>query len=640
MCGICGKLDLTGQPIERELLRRMTSAFLYRGPDDEGFFLQNADSGNKVSIGLGHRRLSIIDLSEAGRQPISNEDGAIRIVFNGEIYNFPSLRNELEGKGHRFRSRTDSETIVHLYEEEGVEGFRRLDGMFALAIWDARSQSLVLCRDRIGIKPLVYGRFGSSFLFASEIKSILQDDGIKRGIDWSSLELYLTFNYIPAPYTIFRGIYKLKPGHFLVFRNGEITEKPYWNLTKDGSDAFRGDFEDAKKALFNTLEGAVVSHMISDVPLGAFLSGGIDSSIVTALMARNSGSPAKTFTIGFADMPLFDETAYARDVAAMYGTEHREFKLESRDVLDAVPRVIESFDEPFADSSAVPTYIVSRETAREVKAVLSGDGGDELFAGYRMYSGEHWYQRYKLIPLPLRRLLIEPAVSLLPESRYSRLLEYSRRAKKFVRGAKDSFEERFYYWNEIFPRELREDLFRPPAVINRDLGNEILAVRLGEYRNGAVNRMLYADLKESLPGDMLHKVDAMSMISSLEVRVPILDHRFCELAFSLDERWKIRNGRGKHIFIEAFKDILPPSLHRRPKWGFEIPVGKWLKKELKFLADDYLSSSRIRGGGILDPDAVQRLRDRFFSGQDESSWQIWNLIVFQSWHARFFGNGG
>jgi asparagine synthase (glutamine-hydrolysing) len=618
----------------------MASSFAYRGPDDEGFFLRNAAAQDDVSIGLGHRRLSIIDLSEAGRQPISNEDGTVWIVFNGEIYNFPSLRKELEGKGHRFRSQTDSEIIVHLYEEEGVDGFRSLDGMFAFALWDARSQSLILCRDRIGIKPLVYGRFGGSFLFASEIKSILQDAEIPREIDWNSLELYLTFNYIPAPYTIFKGINKLKPGHFLVFRNGGVTEKPYWNLIKGGSDDFGGDFEAAKRALLHTLEGAIVSHMISDVPLGAFLSGGIDSSIVAALMARNSSFPVKTFTIGFADMPLFDETAYARDVAMMYGTDHREFKLESRDILDAVPRVIGSLDEPFADSSAVPTYIVSRETAREVKVVLSGDGGDELFAGYRMYAGEHWYRRYRLIPYPLRRFLIEPAVSLLPESRDSRLLEYSRRAKKFLRGAKGSFEERFFAWNEIFPRELREDLFQPPEIVNRDLGKEILAGRLAEFRDGAVNRMLYADLKESLPGDMLHKVDAMSMLNSLEVRVPILDHRFCELAFSLDDNWKIRNGRGKHIFIEAFKDLLPPSLHNRPKWGFEIPVGKWLKKELRFLTEDYLSSSRIRRGGVLNPDAVQRLTDRFFAGRDESSWQIWNLIVFQSWHARYFGNGG
>ena len=442
MCGICGKLNTYGRPIGDDLLYKMSESLSYRGPDAEGHYM-TLPGRDGAAVGLAHRRLSIIDLSEAGRQPMANEDGTIWIVFNGEIYNFQILRAELERKGHRFRSKTDTETIIHLYEEEGVDGFRRLAGMFAFAIWDEQTQSLVLCRDRIGIKPLVYCRTGQSLLFASEIKAILQDPEVPKVIDWSALDLYLTLNYVPAPFTIFRDIQKLRPGCYLVFKDGKIEEKPYWNIPGSTGD-WEDDFESAKKELYKTLETAVRDHMISDVPLGAFLSGGIDSSVIVGLMARNLGRPVKTFSIGYTDMPLFDETAYAAEVAAFHGTEHHAFKLASRDILNAVPLVLDSLDEPFADSSAIPTFVVSRETAGEVKVALSGDGGDELFAGYRMYTGEGWHSLYRRIPKLIRRCLIEPAVFSLPDSRDSLMLEYARRAKKFLRGAEGTFEERFF----------------------------------------------------------------------------------------------------------------------------------------------------------------------------------------------------
>ncbi|OPY87996.1 MAG: Asparagine synthetase (glutamine-hydrolyzing) 1 [Syntrophaceae bacterium PtaU1.Bin231] len=631
MCGICGKLNHDGVPVEEALLRKMAGSFSYRGPDDEGYYA-NRPERDEAAVGLGHRRLSIIDLSAAGRQPMTNEDGSVRIVFNGEIYNFQALRTELERKGHRFRSKTDTEVIVHLYEEEGADGFRRLSGMFAFAIWDERAQSLLLCRDRIGIKPLVYGKFGSSFLFASEIKGILEDPEVPREIDWNALDLYLTFNYIPAPFTIFRGIRKLRPGHCLVLKDGKVFEKAYWNIPDRTGE--RTDYEAAREELYRTLEDAVRSHMISDVPLGAFLSGGIDSSIIVGLMARNSGRPVKTFSIGYADMPLFDETGYAAEVAAFHGTDHHVFKLGSRDIRAAIPRVLESFDEPFADSSAVPTFIVSRETAGEVKVALSGDGGDELFAGYRMYTGEGWYARYRRIPGCIRRGVIEPAVLALPDSRNSRMLEYARRAKKFLRGAKGSFAERFFSWNEIFSQELREAVF-PSAEADRDLGKAMLAARLRETDGDPINRMLYADLKESLPGDMLRKVDLMSMLHSLEVRVPLLDHRVCELAFAMPGDWKIRNGRGKHILIDTFKELLPPSLHRRPKWGFEMPVSQWLKTDLAFLIEEHLSRERLARQGIFRYEAVRGLREALQSNRSDTGWQLWNLIVFQVWYANF-----
>ncbi|MDI6687933.1 MAG: asparagine synthase (glutamine-hydrolyzing), partial [Desulfobacterales bacterium] len=609
MCGICGKLSTNGNRIDEDLLRKMTSILSHRGPDDNGIYLSSkretplydlsdpqGRQGSKVEVGLGHRRLSIIDLSKAGRQPMSNEDKTIWMVFNGEIYNFMSLRTELENKGHYFSSQTDCEVIIHLYEEEGIEGVKRLAGMFAFAIWDEKSRLLFLCRDRLGIKPLVYYSSINSLVFASEIKGILQDPDVPREMDWDALGLYLTSNYISAPYTVFKGVKKLRPGHILIFSKGKIEEREYWNINSDIRIETDGkeDFATLKNRLFEVMENSVRMRMIADVPLGAFLSGGIDSSIVVGLMSRNSSLPVKTYSIGYKDMSMFDETKYAREVSAFHNTEHHEFKLGAKDIIDAIPEVLESFDEPFADSSAIPTFVVSRETSNDVKVALSGDGGDELFAGYRMYTGEWWSSRYRKIPSFIRKGFIEPVFLSLPESRDQKLPENIRRLKKFLRGAgKESLEERFFAWNEIFPRDLRKNIFAVAAEVDYDLGKKILSERLNEIDADDINRMLYADVKESLPGDMLKKVDAMSMLNSLEVRVPFLDHKVSELAFSISGRWKIKKGKGKYILLETFKNILPKSLHDRPKWGFEMPISKWLKSDLKYLIDEYLSKELI-----------------------------------------------
>ncbi|NPV05568.1 MAG: asparagine synthase (glutamine-hydrolyzing) [Syntrophaceae bacterium] len=633
MCGICGAVTTNGSRVDEAVLRSMTDVMTHRGPDASGVYLRH---GHGVSVGLGHRRLSIIDLSEAGRQPLSNEDGTVWLVFNGEIYNHPELRRELEARGHRFRSSTDSEVIVHLYEEEGADCARRLAGMFAFAVWDERAGTLVLGRDRVGIKPLVWWHGGDTLVFASEIKSVLRHPAVERRIDWQALGLYLTFNYIPAPWTIFQGIRKLPPGQTLVFRDGAPSVSEYWNI--DGRrDAGRGEagFEDQKQQLFETLDAAVRRHMVADVPVGAFLSGGIDSSIIVGLMARHSPRPVQTYTIGFADMPLFDERAYARDAARFHGTEHREIVLTARDVLEAVPSVLASFDEPFADSSALPTCIVARETARSVKVALSGDGGDELFAGYRMYAGERWASLYNRIPRALRRHLIEPAAAWLPDSRETLLTDYARRLKKFVRGAGQPFERRFLAWNEIFDRAAREELLQKRPEVDFSLGEHILRERLRERDDDAVNRMLWADVKESLPGDMLKKVDHMSMLNSLEVRVPFLDHRVCELAFTIGGDRKLRNGRGKFILVETFKDLLPPALHRRPKWGFEMPVAAWLRSELGGLIDETLEAARLRRQGIFDARAVAGIVEDFRERRRDTSWQLWNLVAFQVWHETY-----
>jgi asparagine synthase (glutamine-hydrolysing) len=642
MCGICGKLTSNGILVDDALIRRMASVIRHRGPDDEGIYISPAGEKmhNRLCVGLGHRRLSIIDLSEAGRQPMSNEDQSVWLVFNGEIYNFIALRRELESRGHRFSSQTDSETIIHLYEEDGIAAVKKLVGMFAFAIWDERKQILFMARDPIGIKPLVYSRDERSLTFASEIKSILQDPGVRRDLDWDALGLYLTLNYIPAPYTIFKGIRKLKPGHILVWENGDIREEAYWNIgvTASSDNEIGNELQSLKRALFNSLDEAVHMQMIADVPVGAFLSGGIDSSIIVGLMARHSNRPVKTYSIGYSDMPMFDETGYARDVASFNQTDHHEIKLTAKDIIFAIPEVLESFDEPFGDSSALPTFIVSRETGRDVKVALSGDGGDELFAGYRMYKGEAWFSKYRRIPLLIRKQIIEPFFLALPDSRDMTIAEYIRRAKKFFRGAKDSFEDRFFAWNELFPTDLRRDLLNNSGEFDHDLGMEILSRRLNERKDDHINRMLYVDLKESLPGDMLRKVDAMSMAHSLEVRVPLLDQRVCEIAFSMAGDWKLRNGKSKYILMETFKDILPSSLHKRPKWGFEIPISNWLKSDLQYLINENLSEERIKKQAIFHYPTIKRLIDDLMSNRSDTSWQLWNLIVFQAWYSQYAKN--
>jgi asparagine synthase (glutamine-hydrolysing) len=639
MCGICGKLDFTGSPVDENLLRRMTDVLSHRGPDDSDVYLRHQGD---VSCGLGHRRLSIIDLTEAGRQPMTNEDRTLWMVFNGEIYNFAALREELERKGHLFNSRTDSEVIIHLFEEEGSVGIARLVGMFALALWSEKTRTLVLARDHVGIKPLVYYRDGKKFLFASEIKSLLADPAVRKEIDLDALDLYLSLNYIPAPHTIFKNIRKLRPGHILTVRDGLLKEEMFWDIAPgipaNAPAQDHRDFEQTKAILFRTLEDAVRSQMVADVPLGAFLSGGIDSSVIVGLMARNASRPVKTYAIGFADMPMYDESAYAREVAAFHKTEHHEIMLNSREIIDTIPSVLASLDEPFGDSSAVPTYVVARETVRDVTVALSGDGGDELFAGYRMYKGEAWHRRYCLIPRLLRAGLLEPIIRSLPDSRDNKYGEQIRRIKKFLRGSKESFPERVFSWNELFSQESKNALLTDSYRTDHPLAPGLFAAALNQMPSDYINRMLYADLKISLPADMLWKVDTMSMRHSLEVRVPLLDHRVCELAFTIGGGWKIRNGRSKYVFIETFKDILPKSLHNRPKWGFEMPISKWLKSDLRYLIEENLSQERINREGIFHYPAVKKLIDNLMANRSDTSWQIWNLIVFQVWYSHYGKN--
>jgi asparagine synthase (glutamine-hydrolysing) len=575
---------------------------------------------------------------------MANENGTIWITYNGEIYNYRELADELKEKGHRFKSDTDTEVVLHLYEEEGTNAVTRLNGMFAFAIWDENLKRLWVCRDRIGIKPIVYYWDGKNFTFASEIKALLTDPIISKDLDYEALQLYLAFNYVPAPFTIFKGIKKLEPGKYLLLQNGNIETKTYWeppdSIDQDiASLPFKEQLELFRGLLYEGVNEAVSSRMIADVPLGAFLSGGIDSSIIVALMARNSNRPVKTFSIGFKDDTLYDETHYAQEVAERYGTDHHEFKLSFKDLLDVFPDVISTFDEPFADSSAIPTYIVSRETKKYVTVALSGDGGDELFAGYRSYLGEYWYTRYMQIPGLFREGIIEKLIKILPDSRDVKILEYIRRLKKFIRATKGSFPERLLSLKEVFPDEIRKNVLLNNFNNNngsRDPALSRIHKLLSRYNGDRINSILYSDLKDSLPGDMLTKVDWMSMKNSLEVRVPLLDHRVVELAFGMQGSLKLNEGKTKYILKETFKDLLPSSLYNRPKTGFEVPISRWLKTDLKFLIDQYLAKEKLREQGVFDFEIIDDLIQKHLSNKTDTSWMLWNLIVFQHWYQNYF----
>lgn len=639
MCGICGILNVDAKPVDPGLIDRMCRCLAHRGPDDHGTYTGTGTTQKlaQAHLGLGHRRLSIIDLSAEGRQPMANEDGTVWAVFNGEIYNFKALRQKLVQNGHRFKSHTDTEVILHLYEDHGTDAVHHLNGMFAFALWDAACARLWLCRDRIGIKPLVYHWDGRSLRFASEIKALLQDPAVCRQIDPYALSLYLAFNYIPAPWTIFQGIRKLEPGHSLILEDGKLKLRRYWCLPdKPDPNLSTLPLKEQQAAVCRQLQvllpDAVAAQMISDVPLGAFLSGGIDSSIVVALMAKASRQSIKTFSIGFADLPLFDETRYARMVARHWRTDHYEFQLTSGGMREVLDDVLDAFDEPFADSSAIPTFVVARQTRRHVTVALSGDGGDELFGGYRSYQALYWKRFYLMIPALLRQAMIEPLLETIPEARDVRIWEYARRAKKLARSAGGDFLSMVLALKEVFPLDLRRRLL----VDQWQVQGEEPCLRhtkktLESFSKDPINRMLYADAADSLPGDMLTKVDWMSMRHGLEVRVPLLDHRVVELAFHIPGTLKLDRGLGKVILKKAFGHLLPAAVLHRRKAGFEVPISRWLRQDLRHLLDQHLSAGNLRRQGIFDPETVGDLIKAHLSKRADTSWMLWNLIVFQRW---------
>ena len=624
MCGICGVVERDGT-IDRETLRRMTAVLRHRGPDDEGYHVADGNGGGPAA-GLGFRRLSIIDL-DTGNQPISNEDGSVWIVFNGEIYNFPELRAELEARGHRFATNADTEVIVHLYEERGPRCLEGLNGMFALAVWDERRRELLLARDRLGKKPLYYAELGDRLLFASELKSLLQHPLCPRELDFEALTRYLAFEYVPTPRAIFAGVRKLPAGHFLRWRDGRSSIQAYWDLAL-GDDDGRSEQEYVEefRARFRD---AVGRRLISDVPLGAFLSGGIDSSSVVAMMTEVlPRENVRTFSIGFGEQS-FDESSYARRVARFYGTEHHEDTFTPGVMLDLLPRVAEFLDEPFADASILPTYLLSRFTREFVTVALGGDGGDELLAGYPTFQADRVAQLYRM-PRLLHERVVLPLVDRLPVSTANFSLDF--KLKRFLGGMTYPQETRHPAWLGAFtPPEQAALLARPVD----DVYAEARRLFVGAPAHDRLGRLIYLYAKSYLQDDILVKVDRASMACSLEVRAPFLDVELVEFLGRVPSRLKLRGLRGKHLLKRAMADVLPPGIATRAKKGFGIPVAEWFKNDLREALQDELSPERIRRQGIFDAREVERLVSEHLSGRRDHRKPLWTLFVFQLWHRNY-----
>jgi asparagine synthase (glutamine-hydrolysing) len=632
MCGIAGAVwTETGQPLERETLQRMTDVLRHRGPDDEGIYTSQIAMqgypGAVCGVGLGFRRLSIIDLA-GGHQPMSNEDGSVWLVFNGEIYNYRRLRKRLEGSGHTFRTSSDTETLVHLYEDEGNDFLQHLEGMFALAIWDSRKRQLLLARDRLGKKPLVYRLENQRLLFASELKSLLQVPGVSREIDPSAVDEYLTYQYIPHPNTIFRGIRKLPPAHFAVYREGRLTVNCYWQ--PDFKVERQRPAAEYRAELKETMTAAVAKRLESDVPLGAFLSGGVDSSIVVGLMQQLMQQPVRTFSIGF-PIAEYDETRYAREVSKRLGTIHEEFRVEPNGV-EILPKLVWHYDEPFADSSAIPTWYVSQLTRQRVTVALTGDGGDELFAGYPRYRAVRLGGWFDKLPDALRWFLAGSWWQSIPSS--GRQKSFVRRVKRLLAGLGSSPQRRYLDWISIFDLARRADLYHEDFLARLPNSDPI------EFLSAAMNRSQgrdpvtvasLADLTTYLPCDLMTKVDIASMAHSLECRQPFLDHAVVELAAAMPAKLKLRGRRGKRILLETFGDLLPPSVQRRPKMGFGVPLDHWFRHELRDFARDVLLDPASLGRGYFRPEAVRNLLDDHLSGRFDHSARLWALLVFELW---------
>jgi asparagine synthase (glutamine-hydrolysing) len=596
----------------------MTDALIHRGPDEEGIYIQQR-------IGLGSRRLSIIDV-EGGHQPIANEDGTIWVVLNGEVFNYRELREELVKQGHRFATASDTEVIIHLYEEAGEDCVSRLRGMFAFALWDSRRERLLLARDRLGIKPLYYAHRGDLLVFASEIKSLLRGLTGPRELDPQALDDYVTLGYIPGPHTIFTGIHKLPPAHVLTWERGQSVLRRYWALgyVADASPAGR----DAAGRLRALLEDAVKAWMISDVPVGVFLSGGLDSSTVTALMCRVTSHRVKTFSIGFAD-PDYDELRYARQIVSRYDTDHHELVVDANQAA-LIPELVWYLDEPFADDSAIPTFLVSRLARASVKVVLSGDGGDELFGGYTWTYRDQFRRWYRRLPQPVRRLLEHVILD-------GEVPPYARgwlaRLRRGLSDAAGPMEEG-YLRRITVAGEFKASLYDPgfQAALGRYDGAAVVRDPLDAARaNDARERMLWVDQVLYLPDDILFKVDRMSMANSLEARTPLLDHPLVEFAAALPYDLKVRRLTSKYLLKQAVADLVPAPLLRQRKQGFSMPVGRWLQGDLGNTARALLLGADAQRRGFWNPGFVRWVLDAHQSGRHDFGRRLWSLLVFEVW---------
>jgi asparagine synthase (glutamine-hydrolysing) len=619
MCGIAGIVETEGRRVEARTIRRMCDAIVHRGPDEEGSFV-------KEEVGLGMRRLSIIDVA-GGQQPVFNEDRSVYIVFNGEIYNFPELRKELEVRGHRFTTHSDTEVIVHLYEEEGADCVQKLRGMFAFAIYDERRRRLLIARDRLGKKPLHYVYVNGRLIFASEIKAILAVAPELAEIASDALVQYSYFGYVLDPATAFQQIKKLPPGHLLELEDGVLRVRQYWDLPQYGTLQRRSE-EEVLEELEQRLAEAVRIRLISEVPLGALLSGGTDSSTIVALMARASSRPVKTFSIGFSYSD-FDEAPYARMVAQKFGADHHELFLEP-DVVQTVDTLTGSLEEPFGDSSMLPTYYISCLARKHVTVALSGDGGDEIFAGYERYRIHLRDRSFDWIPFTAGRWYREHVYPRLSQKIRGRNLAYS---------ISLPWQERYLdgVSLRVFQREM--GLFSEDFLCSA--GSKTPFMQFRQFLDQApaddpLSRVLYLDTKTYLPGDILTKVDRMSMATSLETRVPLLDHLLVEWVTGLPPEWKMRGKIQKYILRKlALRVGVPAEVLNRPKQGFALPLVHWLRHELKDMVLTILQEPRTLERGYFNPRAVRRLLDdHFLRGRDQSA-RIWRLLMLELWHRNF-----
>jgi asparagine synthase (glutamine-hydrolysing) len=624
MCGIVGIVRNDGKAVDSALLSRMCAAIRHRGPDDDGFYLNGP-------VGLGMRRLSIIDLKR-GQQPIHNRESTSWIVFNGEIYNYLELRQDLEKLGHTFYTNSDTEAIVHAYDRYGAECPNYLRGMFAFAIWDELKHELFLARDRVGKKPLLYAAVNGNLIFGSEFSALLLHPEVSRDIDHEALDHYFSYACVPAPRTAYRAIRKLEPGHTLRWHNGQLDIRRYWQ--PDFSHKLAVSEEEAGERAVEILRDAVRVRLMSEVPLGAFLSGGIDSSAVVALMSEASSEPVKTFSIGFEEQD-FSELHHARRVAEHLGTDHHEFIVRP-DALEVLPIIVDHYGEPYADSSAIPTYYVARETRRHVTVALNGDGGDESFAGYERYAAMRLAEKYHRVPAVLRKAVLQQAIELLPSSeiRRSRI----RDVKRFLQAASLPRVDRYLRWVSTFNSEAKQDLYSDSF---RNITSKASAAAIIDpwftRANGAgiVDAALLTDIMTYLPNDLLVKVDIATMAVSLEARSPFLDHKVIEFAASLPEKLKLRGLTSKYLLKRILKKLLPAENLKRRKMGFGVPIGHWFRSQLQPLLRETVLSEKALGRDLFKPEAVKQMVELHTRSERDYSPQLWALLMLELWFQRF-----
>jgi len=619
MCGIAGFATRKEEPILAQSLADMARAISHRGPDDEGFLQARCGDWR---IGLAHRRLSIIDLS-TGHQPLGNEDGSVQIVFNGEIYNFQELRTELFARGHRFATNSDTETIVHAYEQWGDECVLRLRGMFAFAIWDASKQRLLLARDRFGKKPLYLHETGDTLLFGSEIKAILAFPGLALDVDHAAIWNYLAYRYVPGPATLFKGIRKLMPGSYAVWERGRTTETRYYNPPDRDPWVERPPPQDAVGSFLDKLEESVRIRMISDVPFGAFLSGGIDSSAVVALMSRHSTHAVKTFSVGFEES-RYSELVHASTIAKLFGTDHSELVVSHAHLIEHLPALVRFRDAPVAEPSDIPIYLLSREAAKSVKMVLTGEGSDELLGGYPKHLFERYAKRYQQVPRPVREGLIAPLIAALP-------YRYRRAKTAIVNMGLENFGERMTRWFGALTNSERDHLVALACAAPEPDRTHFDTPEA----NSALRRILYFDQTSWLPDNLLERGDRMTMAASIEARMPFMDHELAGFVSELPDRFRVRGRKGKWLLREAMKRLLPATVLNRPKVGFRVPVNEWFRGSMREYLRDHLTGATSRTNKYFHRQALDKVLSEHVAGRQNHEKLLWCLLNLELWHREY-----